>query len=346
MIVRVEYPDGYGESFEVNVLKGEIKPYGGDNYDRLFILLPAEKTTFRIKTFPFSDKRKIYKIIEGEIKSNPILSGRDLVFRSLFFPMDKGTAVFTVITGKEDIERIGKQGIDVIDSEVVSLLRIVLLSGKNGDFYYEKENGNIIISVRDGIPISVKVGEKEKIGEPIRLEAMNKKILPLFGSALQIIRNTEVNFLKEESSDTEISLVKSALFLLFSLVVLSGALFAGGVFFKRKIRGVRNKEAELFEKKFPDIPAVDPLTQLKGMLHSASKVEIDTVDVMDEIGKVKNGISVLKFNAGDGRFSVEGEAPDISSVTSFAGRLKKFNAEITETVTLKDKVRFRLEGRY
>ncbi len=346
MIVRVEYPEGYGENFEVNVLKGEIKPYEGNSYDRLFVLLPAEKTTFRIKTFLFSDKRKIHKIIEGEIKSNPLLSGKDLVFRSLFFPMDKGTAVFTVIAWKEEIEKLGRREADVVDSEIVALLRIVLLNGKDGDFYYEKEGGNVIISVKDGIPISVKVGEKEKKGEPIRLEGVNEKILPLFGSALQITRNMEVNFLKEESSDTEISLVKSAFLLLLSLVILSGTLFAGGVFFKRKIKRIRIKEAELFEKKFPHIPAIDPLTQLKGMLHSASKVKIDAVDVMNEIGKVKNGISILKFNAGDGQFSIEGEAPDISSVTSFAGRLKKFNAEIKETVTLKDKVRFRLEGRY
>ncbi len=346
MIVRVEYPDGYGENFEVNVLRGEIKPYEGDNYDRLFVLLPAEKTTFRIKTFPFSDKRKILKIIEGEIKSNPLLSDKDLVFRSLFFPVDKGTTVFTVIASREDVERIGEQKADVVDSEVVSLLRIVLLSGKDGDFSYEKEDGNVIISVKDGIPVSVRVGEKEKEGEPIRLESVNEKILPLFGSVLQITRNTEVNFLKEETSDTEACLVKSALFLLFSFAVLSGILFAGGAFFKKRINDIKSMEARLFEKKFPDIPAVDPLTQLKGMLHSASKVKIDTVDLMDDVGRVKDGISILKFNAGDGRFSIEGEAPDISSVTSFAGRLKKFNAEITETVTLKDKVRFRLEGRY
>ncbi|WP_456426030.1 hypothetical protein [Desulfurobacterium sp.] len=349
MIVRVEYPDGYGKNFDVNVLKADVRLSDRQNYDRLFVLLPAEKTTFRIRHFPFNDKRKILKIVENDIKSNPLLARKDLVYRSLFFSNGEGTTVFTVIAERKDVEEVEKRGADSLDSEVVSLLRIVLLNEKrDGEFYYPKEDSTIVISIKGGVPVSVRVfeGSKEE-GELITLEGVDLKTLPLFGSALQVIKNMELNFLKEESSDIDVSLVRSAVFLLLSILILSGTLFAGGFFFKRKIRDIRRAEAVLFEKRFPDIPAVDPLTQLRGMLASKNFVEVDAADIMNYIGKMrKDAISILKFNAGDGRFSIEGEAPDISSVTTFADRLKKFNAEITETVTLKNKVRFRLEGRY
>ncbi|WP_457568362.1 hypothetical protein [Desulfurobacterium sp.] len=349
MIVRVEYPEGYGKNFEVNPLKGTVRCADDGDYDRLFVVLPAEKSTFRIRHFPFNDRRKILKIVESDVKSTPFLSEERLVCRSLFFPDGDGTTVLTVIVRESDIDAVREKEADSIDSEVFALLRAILFEGKrDGDFYYQKKKSTVLISVRRGVPVAVRVLAKGvSEGEPISCSGISHELIPLFGSALQLVRNLEVNFLKEESSGVEGSFLKAASLLFLSLVFLSAVLFGGSRLFKREAKRIRKIEASLFREKFPDVPAVDPLTQLKGMLASREEKGIDAVDVLNIAGRVKGeGISVLKFNAGDGRFSIEGKAPDIASATAFAGKLRRFNAEITETVTLKDGIRFRLEGRY
>ncbi len=349
MIIKVT--NGFSEScFKVNPLKGEIDSVSCKKSDRDFFLLESEKTTFRIMDFPFKDKHKILKIIEGEVKSNPFLKEKEVVYRSVFFENREGMRVFAVIALKDDVENF-EDKFDGVDSEVVAILRVLLWKGiKSGSFHFKTGKKAVFIKMEYGIPEVVRVlpSEQLPLSEEIKVEGVEKDKIPLFGSALQLLVGREVNFLKDEVSSFEAPLLKVGLFLSLSVLFLCGAFSFRGWVFKKKIGEIFRMEKELFSEKFPGTPSVDPLNQLKGMMSvKKGKGTVDSFKVLNLIGKEKSkSVNFLKIDISDGAIRLEGEAPDIDTVERFKNGLKEFSGKVTETVSLKGKVRFKIQGRF
>ncbi|SNR80520.1 hypothetical protein [Desulfurobacterium atlanticum] len=348
MIVKVVL--GQSEAvFEVNPLKGKVFVCDKKKYDRLFALLPVEKTSFRINDFPFRDRRKIRKIIEGEIKHNPLFQGKEVLSRSIFFDTPEGVRVFTVITFKEEVDALSSLKPDVIDSEAVALLRVLLFKGeRDGRFIFEKDKGAFVIELKNGLPEKVYLSKGQETGKKVEVDGVSVENLPLLGSALQILENREINFLKEEGESFEMPLLKGAFLLSVFLSLLIGGFLYRGHLFSLKIDEIKEAEKKLFAQKFPGIPPVDPFSQLKGMVATVKPtLKKDAVDVLNEIGKSKPfNVKLIKIQVSDRSISLEGEAPDINTVDKFKNKLKNYEMKIVETVSFKDKVRFKLQGRY
>ncbi len=355
---------------EVNPLKKEAKLLKKEpkNYKKIYGF-PASKSTFRKYSFPFKDKNKIAKAVKTQIQLDMPL-GLDEIEYAYCINQSKGKSeVFCVIARKEDISKI--KDADLIDSEIFSLLRVAKYYGiKNGDilhfsdgyilylriedeFIQEVRVLSSILEIDENAYLSGKIPDNLKGYKVLKNPEKNPLFNVAFGCVLRGIDDTGIDFLhKTEEKTTEI-LIKGAVYLLISIILINIALYINLFLLEKQLKNVIEEEKKLFVRGFNYTGEIfDPIEQAKGKLKAIKKnfsTSTDAVDILAYISKEKKSfmdIRIYRINVSQNRFLLQGFADNIKSVEDFKNQLsKKYSASIEETIsTPNGKIRFSISG--
>jgi len=350
---------------KINILKNDVEN------QKLFYSFPSIKSTFRKYRFPFKDKAKIDKAIKTQLMIDlplPI----DAVNYSYFVKIDKnGADVFCVVARKEDLEML-RDG-DIVDSEIFSLLRLCVFLGYRDCNILHFSKGYILeVLIKDSFIKQVRVMKDVKnIPEDyllsgsipdsflsykkLKIAGINTEYNVSYGLLLRGIYDIGIDLLNKSRKSYLESILKSALYLLLSSIIVNGAVFYKVVVLESRLERIKEKEKRIFIKGFDYSGEVfDPLEQAKSKMLTVKKrnmTKTDVVDILDFIGKSIKDTGIMDIyyiNISKKRFRIKGSAGSISDVEIFKNKIsKKYVSKVEETVATPDgKIRFVISGEY
>jgi hypothetical protein len=359
---------------DINILKKEINLLDyAENINKKIISIPATYTLFRKYYFPFKDKNKIKKALEGNLKLELPLPFEESVYRYLSKEDEKGVHIFCFIIEKEFIEKHKQPVNTTFDTEILAILRTAKINGiLSGEIIHYNRDYIIQIKFEELFPTEIRIHSTETQFEPkenryfsgIIPENIKSKIItnptnsPIYNIAYGLLLNPidelSLDFSYSQTAEYIKKAIKGNIYLFLSILILNIALLIG-IFVKNKeIKQIKEAEKEIYIKYInPQGEVYDPLMQAKGLLSSIksgnTSFNIDPIELLSKIGLAKKTANISdleKIDIVDNSFTLQGIANSLTDIEKFEKYLSKdFNISIDETTKLENgKIRFIIKG--